>query len=166
MVPYEDFLRVLRYFPKSFGKTRLRGAGVLALSVDITAALWEVRCRERQKVIRGYQTAISFDFVGSLWPQRLPCESEARAALWKRTDRKEAGEEGFAHCASVNGLIKTNALRLPSQRTDMVSRNQSEASCIRRSCRARSSSSRPRLSAVLMIRLINRKKASPHLRSG
>lgn len=81
------------------------------MSVDITAALWEVRPRQRQKVIRGYQIAIYLDFVGSLWPQRLPCESGARSALWKRTDGKKAGEEGLAHCASANGLIKTNARR-------------------------------------------------------
>lgn len=61
-----------------FTKARLRGARVLTMSVvDITAALWEVWSRERQKVIRGYQISIYLDCVGSLWSQRLPCEREA-----------------------------------------------------------------------------------------
>jgi hypothetical protein len=73
---------VLHYFLKQAihlvpAKARLRGAGALSVSViAITAALWRVWSTERQKVIRGYQIYIYLDFVGSLWSQRLPCESE------------------------------------------------------------------------------------------
>lgn len=87
------------------------------MSVDITAALWEVRCRERQKVIRGYQP-----FILTLWEvcghKGCLVNVKSEQLHWKRTDGKEAGEEGFAHCVSVDGLIKTNALRVRSQRIE------------------------------------------------
>lgn len=87
------------------------------MSVDITAALWEVQCRERQKVIRGYQP-----FILTLWEvcghRGCLVKVKPEQLSGKGLTGKEAGEEGFAHCASVNGLIKTNALRVRSQRIE------------------------------------------------